>query len=54
MQEPIWIIVNRNGEQLHQFGSFTHNADAYRVLSKAQKLYPLAGCRVKQVQPENN
>ena len=45
-------IYNKSGERLHQFGAFTHEADAFRVLRKAMDKLPLAGCRVKVIPAE--
>lgn len=43
----MWIIVNKRGEQQHQFGAFKFHSDAYRVLRKAIDRMPNAGCKIK-------
>lgn len=43
----MWIIVNKRGEQQHQFGTFNFHSDAYRVLRKAIDRIPNAGCKIK-------
>lgn len=46
-RKKMWIIVNKRGEQQHQFGAFKFHSDAYRVLRKAIDRMPNAGCKIK-------
>ena len=38
----MWIIENEKKQEMHQFGAFFHESDAYRVLRKAIEKIPKA------------
>lgn len=46
----MYIIVNKRGERLFQYGAFTFESDAYRVLRKALEKNPVSGARIKFVE----
>lgn len=51
-ENGMWVIVNRNGERLFQYGGSEYDVPAMKMLARAKETYPDAGLKLRWIETE--
>lgn len=51
-ENGMWVIVNRNGDRMFQYGGSEYEDEAMRILVRAREAYPEAGLKLRWIETE--